>query len=122
VFGEIELANLFRALGVRCLNGTLPVPQLELWRPLDPSGAGREVYNRYAWATFVAAPPAAPRFQKLADDAFAVFVDPGSSAFRALGVTHVVLRGGDRALFERLSGFRSLGSVGSHHFYEASPP
>jgi hypothetical protein len=122
VFGGVEVANLFRALGVRCLNGTLPVPQPELWRPLDPSASGREIYNRYAWVAFAAAPPETPRFQKLADDAFAVFVNPGSAAFRSLGVTHVVVSGGDRALFERLSGFRSLGSVGRHHFYEATPP
>ena len=122
VFGRVELANLFRVLGVRCLNGTLPVPQLELWRRLDPSGAGREVYDRYAWVTFVAAPPAGPRFQKLADDAFAVFVNPGSPALRSLGATHVVLSEGDRTLFERLSGLRPVGSVGRHIFYEVGPP
>jgi hypothetical protein len=122
VFGAVDLANLFRAIGVHCLNGTLPVPQLAMWERLDPEGRYRDVYDRYGWASFVATPATTASFATLADDAFAVYVNPGSPGFLGLGVTHVVLRGGDPGVFARLSGFRSLGAVGPNQFYAVVRP
>ena len=53
-FGRDDVPNLFRALGVRALNGAQPLPQLELWRRIDPDGRQRKIYDRYAHVAFVA--------------------------------------------------------------------
>lgn len=92
-FGPVGLANLFRALGVRSVNGVHPVPQLELWRALDPEGRHAGVYNRYAHVLFEAGADPEPRFELAGSDAFRVVVHPASPALAKLGVTHVLVEG-----------------------------
>jgi hypothetical protein len=125
-FGRDDLANLFRALGVRSVNGTLTQPQPALWERLAPPPAARPVYDRYAHFAFVARPGAKVRFRLRSQDFVVVELDPRGPALRALGVTHVLLYGAEsaRAAFERLSGFEPLGSVGDHHLYRVpdGPP
>lgn len=116
-FGRDDVPNLFRAIGVRALNGVHPIPQLELWKRIDPDGRFRNVYNRYAHVAFVAAPSGAPRFQLHSQDYVIVQIRPDSDEFRALGVTHVLVREGDAAAFERLSGFEPLATIGPNHLY-----
>jgi hypothetical protein len=115
-FGRDDLGNLFRALGVRSLVGVQPLPQTELWRRIDPQGRQRSVYDRYAHVAFVAS-RAPPRFQLHSQDYVIVSIDPRSPAFRALGVTHVLVRDDDAAAFERLTGFAPLASVGPNRLY-----
>ena len=62
-FGRDDLPNLFRAIGVRAVNGLQPVPQLSLWERLDPEGRGRNIYNRYAHIAFVAVSSPRPVFE-----------------------------------------------------------
>jgi hypothetical protein len=118
-FGRDDLANLFRAVGVRSLNGTLTEPQPALWQRLDPASGAREVWNRYAHFAFDARRGAAPRFRLRSQDFVVVVVDPRSPAFRALGATHVLFRGSpsERSAFERIAGFEHLVSVGDDHLY-----
>ncbi len=116
-FGRDDLPNLFRAIGVRALNGVHPIPQLELWKRIDPGGAFRNVYNRYAHIAFAAAPSGAPRFQLHSQDYVIVQIRPNSDEFRALGVTHVLVLDDAAAVFERLSGFEPLATIGPHHLY-----
>ena len=116
-FGRDDLPNLFRAIGVRALNGVHPIPQLELWKRIDPEGRFRNVYNRYAHIAFVAVPSGAPRFQLHSQDYVIVQIRPDSDEFRALGVTHVLVREGDAAAFERLSSFEPLATIGPNHLY-----
>jgi hypothetical protein len=47
-YADPVTSNLFRVLGVRCLNGIHPAPQFSLWDRIDPSEKSRFVYNRYA--------------------------------------------------------------------------
>jgi hypothetical protein len=116
-FGRDDLPNLFRAIGVRALNGVHPIPQLELWKRIDPDGRFRNAYNRYAHIAFVAVPSGAPRFQLHSQDYVIVQIRPDSDEFRALGVTHVLVREGDAAAFERLSSFEPLATIGPNHLY-----
>jgi hypothetical protein len=116
-FGRDDLPNLFRAIDVRALNGAHPLPQLELWRRIDPDGRQRRVYNRYAHVAFVATAAGPPRFQLLSQDFVIVHIRPDSPAFRALGVTHVLVRDDVAAGFETLSGFEPVAVVGPNHLY-----
>jgi hypothetical protein len=116
-FGRDDLPNLFRAIGVRALNGVHPIPQLALWKRIDPDGRFRNVYNRYAHIAFAAVPSGAPRFQLHSQDYVIVQIRPNSDEFRALGVTHVLVREADAAAFERLSGFEPLATIGPNHLY-----
>jgi hypothetical protein len=116
-FGRDDLPNLFRAIGVRALNGVHPIPQLELWKRIDPSGRFRNVYNRYAHVAFVAAASGEPSFKLHSQDYVIVSIRPNSDAFRSLGVTHVLVREEDAAAFERMSGFEPLATVGPNHLY-----
>lgn len=122
-FGGFELPNLFRAIGVRSVNGTLPMPQLDLWARIDPEGYARHVYNRYAHVTVVAARGPQPEFQLKGDDNITLFIDPSARALRDLGVTHALLRGSSHArrAFERLGGVEHVGSVGVNHLYRVPP-
>jgi len=118
-FGSDEVANLFRALGVRSINGTHTLPQLELWARIDPHGRWRGVYDRYAHVAFVASAEPRPSFKLRSQDSVVVYVDPSGPELRALGVTHALFHGEaqQREAFERLSGYEYLGSVGTNHLY-----
>jgi len=116
-FGRDDVGDLFRVLGVRSLGGAQPLPQNALWRRIDPAGTQRQVYDRYAHVAFVAA-PREPRFRLHSQDYVIVEIDPRSPAFRALGVTHVLVRDADAAGFERLTGWKSLAVIGPNHLYE----
>lgn len=118
-FGPDEIGNLFRILGVRSISGVHPVPQLELWRRIDPSAAAQEIYNRYAHVNLVARRVAGPPFRLVSRDVLALRLDPGGPGLRALGVTHVLVQGGEasRRRFEEMSGFEPLGSVGNVHLF-----
>jgi hypothetical protein len=118
-FDALVVPNLFRAIGVRSVNGAHPVPQLELWAPLDPDGSARDTYNRYAHVTFAADGGATPRLDRLGDDTFTVHVSPTSEALRSLGVTHLVVdTAADRRLAER-GGATWLRSAGRFHLLRA---
>jgi hypothetical protein len=118
-FGSDEIANLFRALGVRSINGTHTLPQLELWARIDPGGRALPIYDRYAHVVFVAAPNRSPRFILPSEDYVILRIDPASPELRKLGATHALFRGDERerAAFERMAGYEYLGSVGKNHLY-----
>lgn len=121
-FGRDDLANLFRAIGVRSLAGAHPLPPLALWQRIDPGKRQRSVYDRYAHVAFVAAPGGAPVFQLHSQDFVSVRIDPRTPAFRALGATHVLMREPDAAAFEKLTGWKPLAVVGPDHLYAVPAP
>ena len=73
-------------------NGVHPLPQLELWQRIDPEGRYRSVYNRYAHVAFVASASGDPRFRLHSQDYVILEIQPNSPEFRALGITHVLVR------------------------------
>ena len=117
VFGRAELADLLRALGIHTLNGTLPVPQLELWRRLDPEGRFTDAYNRYGFSTLSAAHTRVPYFRAVQPTAFNLAIDPASPALRSLGATHVLVDAGAAGAFGPQSGFEELARAGSARLY-----
>ncbi|RIL05714.1 MAG: hypothetical protein DCC71_09455 [Proteobacteria bacterium] len=121
-FGRDDLPNLFRAIGVRALGGAHPLPQLALWQRIDPQRRQRSVYDRYAHVAFVASRGRAPRFQLHSQDYVILRIDPRSPAFRALGATHVLVREGDAAGFEKLTGWTPLAVVGPNRLYRVEVP
>ena len=116
-FGGDDLANLFRAIGVHALNGVHPLPQLELWQRIDPEGRYRSVYNRYAHVAFVASASGEARFRLHSQDYVILEIQPTSPEFRALGVTHVLVRDDVAAAFEKRSGFEPLATIGPNHLF-----
>jgi hypothetical protein len=119
-FGGDEIADLFRVLGVRSVNGLQSLPQRDLWRRIDPVESRTRIYGRYAHVMFRAARVADPVFTLVADDVVLVDIDPATPALRALGVTHLLFHGTEeeRVAFERLA---PLGSVGRNHLYRVAP-
>jgi hypothetical protein len=122
VFNDESSPNLFRALGVRSLGGVLPIPQLELFRRIDPEGAYAGVYNRYANVLYLpkAAPPAEFRLRGL--DSFVVDMPLDAASLTQLGATHVAFVSERRDTWDRLPGLAWLRSVGKFHFYRVLPP
>jgi hypothetical protein len=118
-FGNLYLPNLFRALGVRALNGVHPTPQLELWKRLDPRGRRRSVYNRYAHVAFIAGRTPEPQIRLRDRDILVVVIDPRDRRLRDLGLTHVLVETKQPDSFQRLSGFEPLFSVGEMHAFRA---
>jgi hypothetical protein len=120
VFGPPALGNLPRVLGVRSLGGVQPIPQLELWRRLDPEKSDRAIYDRYAHVLFESARSNLPRFRALGLDGFAVRVAPGSPALRRLGATHVLIQMPEpqpEAVLRAMPGLRWITSVGRNHLF-----
>jgi hypothetical protein len=117
-YGHPYVANLFRAIGVRALDGVHPVPQLELWRPLDPDGRAREVYDRFAHVVVVPPEPGRPRFRLEAHDGFSVALDPQGDELARLGVTHLLVRPRAGPGFEVFRGLEPLARVGHYKIFE----
>ena len=114
-FANVGLANLFRAVGVHSVNGVHPVPQLELWKAIDPGGVEVDAYNRYAHVLFGAAQSLEPSFVRGSFDAFLVLMNPASPALRELGVTHVVVDSPQAREIAERGGAVWLRSVGRYH-------
>jgi hypothetical protein len=121
-YGSHRVGNLFRVLGVRALNGVHPLPQLELWRRLDPTGRYRDTYNRYAHVNFQPTASGQVRFVLNGPDGFTVRAAPGGEALRALGVTHVLARARDRRTLDGIPGLDWIDSVGINHLYRIRAP
>lgn len=120
VFGPPALGNLPRVLGVRSLGGVQPIPQLALWRRLDPDGADHEIYDRYAHVLFESDRSNLPRFRAVGLDGFALRVAPGSPALRRLGATHVLIQmpaPQSEAVLRAMPGLRWIASVGRNHLF-----
>jgi hypothetical protein len=116
-YGSHQIADLFRVLGVRALNGVHPLPQLELWERLDPGERYRPVYNRYAHVAFQPSRSEQIAFRLKGLDGFTVFASPTAPTLRALGVTHLLVRARDPAAFDALPGLQRLDSVGVNHIF-----
>ncbi|HUK13450.1 MAG TPA: hypothetical protein VLW17_09105 [Thermoanaerobaculaceae bacterium] len=90
-YGHPALADYLKATGAPVLNGTKVVPPLRDLRILDPEGANKGVYNRYAHVAFEVRDSPRASFTLTASDGYAVGLNPASDLMPALGVRFVVL-------------------------------
>jgi hypothetical protein len=115
-------ANLFRVLGVRCLNGVQPVPPEELWRVLDPGGLYGPVYDRYAHIGFVGAASDSPPLLPGPADLVVVRMHPASERLRRLGVTHLHVETADPSAYDAIPELEPLFRHGPQHLYRLRAP
>jgi hypothetical protein len=118
-YGSPRIANLFRILGVRALDGTHVSPHFDLWKILDPSGSMRPVYNRYAKVQFRLPRGDKPALSVLPPWGLFVDLDPRGVELPAMGVTHVLV-GSEGSPRERRywSRFEPVGQTADHHIFE----
>jgi hypothetical protein len=121
VYEQPSLADLFRAIGVRAINGVHSYPQRELWSRLGLEDRP-EIWNRYAHIAFeLPDRPDEARLGLRSLDAVVVRLHPDHPAFARLDVDYVVWVGADR---QRLAGIRSLRwitSVGDKQIFQVVP-
>ena len=121
-YGPPHHGNLFRVLGVQALTGVQPLPQLELWRRLDPAGRYERIYNRYAYVTARSAGRPGVSFRLAAPDSVELLVEPGAPELRALGVTHALIVAPDPSASDALPGIERVFSHGRNHVYRLVEP
>jgi hypothetical protein len=118
-YGSPRMGNLFRILGVRSLDGTHASPHFELWEKLDPLGAGRSVYNRYAQVRFRVPTGNEARLSVLPPWSLYASLDPESGELSAIGVTHVLVRSDGSPRARRFwSRFEPLDELAGHSIFE----
>lgn len=123
VFEQASLADLFRAIGVRAVNGVHFYPQHELWSRLGLLERSPEIWNRYAHVAFeLAERPDEARLQLKNLDAIVVRIHPEHPAFARLEVDYLVWVGGDPAALRALSSLRLAASIGDKHIFRVLKP
>jgi len=122
-YGPPYAGNLFRVIGVRAVTGVHPLPELELWRRLDPDARFERLYNRYAHVTARSSGAPGVRFRLVAPDALEVIVEPNAPELRDVGVTHALIVAPEPP---RIEGATHVGSHAWNHLYRldagVSPP
>lgn len=122
VYDDLNLPDLFRAVGVRAVNGVHYYPQRELWSRLDLGPELRDLTNRYAHVVFLLPENRTePRVDTPTGDVVEVWLHPDHPAFARLGVDHVVYAGPDPERFARASRLEWEASVGDKHFFRVMP-
>ena len=118
-YGSPRIANLFRILGVRALDGTHVSPHFDLWKTLDPLGEMRPVYNRYAQVRFRLPRGGEPALSVLPPWGLYVALDPRGAELAAMEVTHVLV-GSEGSPRERRfwSRFEPVGQAAGYHMFE----
>ena len=90
---EATVKGTLTASGVNHLTGVSAYPDARTWRVLDPDLRHRQVWNRYAYVSFVPGPVGSPvTFTLVGPDGLAVTVDPCSPALSELGVSFFVIQ------------------------------
>jgi hypothetical protein len=115
------VANLFRTLGIRCINGVLPIPQPETWRWFDMEGRFEETHNRFAHVLFEAAAVPRPQFKTQGLDLFSVETHPRDPVLLRIGVTHALARTDDPEAFASRWNVELLGVEGGYALYRVDP-
>jgi hypothetical protein len=118
-YGSPRIANLFRILGVRAVDGTHVSPHFDLWETLDPWGEMRRVYNRYAQVRFRLPTGDDPVLSVLPPWGLFVDLDPGGAELAAIGVTHILVGNAGSPRDQRFwSRFEPVGRAAGYHIFE----
>ncbi|WP_374407646.1 hypothetical protein [Hydrogenophaga sp.] len=90
VFGDMRVAQGFKAVGLRVINGTHYAPRMQMLEVLDPSKEAQDIWNRYAHIELESAPAgSAPIFDLMYPDHYQIKLDVCGPELRKLGVTHL---------------------------------
>ena len=120
-YGSPFVGNLFRTLGVRSLNGLLALPQLEMWRRVDPDGRYQHFTNRYGHFTAVAGDAPEASFRMGGAATIELVANPGSDAVRRLGATHLLIVAPDPSGPDAIPGIERIASHRWNHLYRLLP-
>lgn len=122
VFDDPWLANLWRVIGVRALNGVHYYPQLALWARVDPTGEGRDVYNRYAHVEFwVSDRPGTLALSNPYPDRIQAVLFPSRAVLTALGADFVVCSKSSADVLRRIDGLHEIAEVGDRVVFRVDP-
>ncbi|MDP3980132.1 MAG: hypothetical protein Q8Q33_01820 [Chlamydiota bacterium] len=117
-YNSLELANLFRMIGVKSVNGVHFYPQFKLWSKLDALLKYKSAYNRYAHVRF-----AIPEknnmisFSNPQHDVLIVAIHPDNALFSELDIDYILYIGSKRLLDNALS-LDWVCSIGEKHIYK----
>ncbi|MFP8780604.1 hypothetical protein [Hydrogenophaga sp. RWCD_12] len=90
VYGDLRVAQGFKAEGLRVVNGTNYAPRMQVLDVLDPQKNGQDIWNRYAHVEYVSGKTGAePSFDLVFPDHYQIALDVCGRHIRAIGVTHV---------------------------------
>jgi hypothetical protein len=90
VYGDLRVAQGFKAEGLRVVNGTHYAPRMQVLDVLDPQKNGQDIWNRYAHVAYVSGKTGAePSFDLVFPDHYQIALDVCGRHIRAIGVTHV---------------------------------
>lgn len=122
VFDDITLADTLSAHNIKLLNGTMPLPQLDLWEKFDTDKEYIDIYNRYAHVQFSVSSEEVSKFVLVSPDWFRVEIDPCSEVLRELNVGILVSRFGGYERFYCLEKVDSVplenGRLTFYHFID----
>jgi len=115
-YDSLELANLFRRIGVKALNGVHFFPQFEMWGKLDPEMKFKSVYNRYAHVIFKAGEnPDEIKFANPRHDVVVVTIHPDHPLFPKLQADFIITN--DSKAFDQAQRLDKVLTMGDKHIY-----
>jgi hypothetical protein len=90
VVGEPRHAQVVKAAGKKVINGAQYIPDLELWRRIDPQGAYAGIYNRYAHiGVRFGVEGSPPLIESHGIDVWQLTIDPCGGGLESMGITHL---------------------------------
>lgn len=120
-YRAMVLANLFRMLGVRAIDGYHILPDLKLFRALHPTFQNLDEINQSA-ALSIVGRNHGPEFEILRPGQIRLYTSPSNPAFRELGVTHFLAVGRNRQLFSDPAHFERLYATADLAIYKRLNP
>ena len=92
-YGSNIVANYYTAAGVNMINGSKFSPDLEMMKILDPTGANKDIYNRFAQVRYMQYDSAKGqndlRFNLDNIDGYSVFINPCAEQLQRMGIRYI---------------------------------
>jgi hypothetical protein len=123
VYNDRWLGNLFRGLGVRCVNGVHFYPQFDFWAQIDPKRERVNDYNRYAHLVFDL-----PRdknkilFAVPIPDLLVLQIHPETPTFSRLGLDYLIFRGNDNGVLRQCANLTEVSSFQDLRIFRVAKP
>ena len=117
-YGSLVLPDLFRIIGIKCLNGVHYYPQFDLWSKLDYEVKYKSTYNRYAHIIFaVPEDKDTITFANPQHDVLTVTIHPDNLLFSKLKVDYILFVASDPAILNSAKSLEHIYSIGEMHIY-----